>query len=71
MNFRTILRNIISNPQVFFLKNLGVKQTIAKNTFWLAVAEGVTLILGIVLNLTLKIVMLKLGMSCILKPTSL
>jgi len=49
MNFRTILRNIIFNPQVFFLENLGVKQTIAKNTFWLAVAEGITLILGIVL----------------------
>jgi len=49
MNFRTILRNIIFNPQVFLLKNLGVKQTIAKNTFWLAVAEGITRFLKLIL----------------------
>jgi len=49
MNFRTILRDIISNPQVFFLKNLGVKQTIAKNTFWLALAEGITRFLKLIL----------------------
>jgi O-antigen/teichoic acid export membrane protein len=42
MKIKETIRNIILNPRVFFLKNLGVKQTIAKNTFWLAVAEGIT-----------------------------
>jgi len=42
MDIKNTIRNVISNPAAFFLKNLGVKQTIAKNTFWLAVAEGVT-----------------------------
>ena len=42
MNVKSTIRNIVSNPGNFFLKNLGVKQTIAKNTFWLAVAEGIT-----------------------------
>ena len=42
MNIKSTIRNIISNPGAFFLKNSGVKQTIAKNTFWLAVAEGIT-----------------------------
>jgi len=42
MDIRSTIKNIISNPQDFFFKNLGVKQTIAKNTFWLAVAEVVT-----------------------------
>ncbi len=42
MDIKNTIRNIISNPSAFFLKNLGVKQTITKNTFWLAVAEGVT-----------------------------
>jgi len=42
MDIRSTIKNIISNPQDFFFKNLGVKQTIAKNTFWLTVAEGIT-----------------------------
>ena len=42
MRIRNVIQNIVSNPGAFFLKNSGVKQTIAKNTFWLAIAEGVT-----------------------------
>jgi len=42
MKIKETIKNIISNPRAFFLKNLSTKQTIAKNTFWLAVAEGVT-----------------------------
>ncbi|MDI6883510.1 MAG: oligosaccharide flippase family protein [Patescibacteria group bacterium] len=42
MKIKDTIRNIISNPSAFFLKNLGAKQIIAKNTFWLAVAEGIT-----------------------------
>lgn len=49
MEIKSIFRNIISNPKVFFLENLGVKQTIFKNTFWLAVAEGVTRFLKLIL----------------------
>ena len=49
MDIKNTIRNIISNPKAFFLKNLGVKQTIAKNTFWLAVAEGVTRFLKLIL----------------------
>ncbi|MBU4078308.1 oligosaccharide flippase family protein, partial [Patescibacteria group bacterium] len=42
MNVKNIIKNIASNPSAFLFRNLGTKQTIAKNTFWLAVAEGVT-----------------------------
>jgi len=42
MDIKDTIKNIILNPSAFFLKNSGIKQTIAKNTFWLAVAEGVT-----------------------------
>lgn len=42
MNIRNIIKNIVSNPSAFFLKNSGIKQTIAKNTFWLTAAEGIT-----------------------------
>ena len=42
MNIKATIKNIISNPTSFLLHNSGVKQTIAKNTFWLAVAEGIT-----------------------------
>jgi len=42
MDIRNTIKNIILNPGVFFLKNSGTKQTIAKNTFWMAVAEGIT-----------------------------
>ncbi|MCD6500932.1 oligosaccharide flippase family protein [bacterium] len=45
MKVRDIVRNIFLNPKSFFLENLGVKQTIAKNTFWLAVAEVINKIL--------------------------
>jgi len=42
MNIRNSIKNIISNPTGFLLKNLGEKQTIVKNTFWLGVAEAIT-----------------------------
>jgi len=42
MDIRSTIKNIISNPAGFLLHNLGTKQTIAKNTFWLAIAEGIT-----------------------------
>ena len=42
MNIRNSIKNIISNPTGFLLHNLGTKQTIAKNTFWLGAAEGIT-----------------------------
>ncbi len=42
MDIKNTIKNIILNPSAFFLKNSGTKQTIVKNTFWLAVAEGVT-----------------------------
>ena len=49
MEIKEIIRNIISNPQDFFLKNLGIRQIIFKNTFWLAVAEGVSRFLKLIL----------------------
>lgn len=42
MNVKNIIKNIASNPSAFLFRNAGTKQTIAKNTFWLAVAEGIT-----------------------------
>jgi len=42
MNIKETIKNVISSPGYFLLHNLNTKQTIAKNTFWLAVAEGVT-----------------------------
>jgi len=42
MNIKETIKNVISNPSTFLLHNLGTKQTIAKNTFWLALAEGIT-----------------------------
>jgi len=42
MNIKETIKNVISNPAGFLLHNLGEKQTIAKNTFWLGVAEGIT-----------------------------
>jgi len=42
MDIRNSIKNIISNPVGFLLHNSGIKQTIAKNTFWLALAEGIT-----------------------------
>jgi O-antigen/teichoic acid export membrane protein len=49
MNLINLTKNIFFRPKEFFLKNLGVKQTIFKNTFWLAVAEGVTRFLKLIL----------------------
>jgi len=43
------LRNLIKHPRSFLLKNLGVRQTIAKNIFWLAVAEAITRLLKFIL----------------------
>jgi len=42
MNIKNTIKNVISNPAGFLLHNLGAKQTIAKNTLWLAIAEGIT-----------------------------
>ncbi len=49
MNVGNIIKNVASNPLGFLLHNLGTKQTIAKNTFWLAVAEGITRFLKLIL----------------------
>lgn len=49
MEIRNVIRNIFLNPKSFFLENLGIKQTIIKNTFWLAVGEGVTRLLKLIL----------------------
>jgi len=49
MKIQNIIKNIFLDPKSFFLENLGVKQTIFKNTFWLAVAEGVTRLLKLAL----------------------
>lgn len=49
MKIGNVIRNIFFNPKSFFLENLGVKQTILKNTFWLAMAEGVTRLLKLIL----------------------
>jgi O-antigen/teichoic acid export membrane protein len=42
MNIKNVIKNIFSNPTSFFFRNLGTKQIIAKNTFWLATAEAIT-----------------------------
>lgn len=49
MNIKNVIKNILRNPKDFFLQNLGIKQTIAKNTFWLTMAEGVTRFLKLIL----------------------
>lgn len=49
MDVKQTIKNVLSNPRAFFLQNLGLKQTIAKNTFWLAVAEAITRFLKLVL----------------------
>ncbi|MFH1657330.1 MAG: oligosaccharide flippase family protein [bacterium] len=41
MNISRHIKNIIADPKSYFLQNIGLKQTIAKNIFWLAMAEGV------------------------------
>lgn len=42
MNFGRHIKKIISNPKSYFLENIGLRQTIAKNIFWPAIAEGIT-----------------------------
>jgi O-antigen/teichoic acid export membrane protein len=49
MNLIEITKNIFSRPKEFFLENLGVRQTIFKNTFWLGVAEAVSRFLKLIL----------------------
>lgn len=39
----------ISEIKTLFFENIGVKQTILKNTFWLAVASGVSKFLKLIL----------------------
>ncbi|MCD6232870.1 flippase [bacterium] len=39
------IKNIIFHPKSFFLDNIGVRQTIAKNTFWLGFSEFVSRVL--------------------------
>lgn len=49
MRIKIFAKNIFSSPKAFFLENLGVRQTIFKNTFWLALAEGITKFLKLIL----------------------
>ncbi len=49
MNLINIVKNIFSQPRQFFLENLGTKQTIFKNTFWLVIAEGISSFLKLIL----------------------
>lgn len=49
MDIKNTIKNIILNPSAFFLKNSGTKQTIAKNTFWLVIAEGISSFLKLIL----------------------
>jgi len=49
MNLINIAKNIFSHPKEFFLENLGIRQTIFKNTLWLVVAEGVSKFLKLIL----------------------
>jgi len=49
MDVKDAIKNIILKPRSFLFENLGVGQTIFKNTFWLASAEGITRFLKLVL----------------------
>ena len=49
MKIEEHIKNVIANPKSFFLENIGLKQTIAKNVFWLALAEGITRLLKLFL----------------------
>lgn len=49
MKIKNIIKDIFLNPKRFFLENVGVKQTVFKNTFWLALAEGITYLLKLIL----------------------
>jgi len=35
-------KSLLLNPKALFLKNIGIKQTVFKNTFWLILAEAIT-----------------------------
>jgi O-antigen/teichoic acid export membrane protein len=43
MDFKRYINNIAANPKGVFLQNLGLKQTIIKNTFWLTISEAITM----------------------------
>ena len=43
------IKNIVLHPRSFFLENIGVRQTILKNTFWLSFSELVSRALKLVL----------------------
>lgn len=45
MRLPVYFRNILLHPREFFFENLGVKQIIFKNTFWLVLAEAINKIL--------------------------
>ena len=47
-SFKTI-KTIVLHPRDFFLKNLGLKQTIAKNTFWLSISQFISRFLKLIL----------------------
>jgi len=49
MDVKEAIKNIILKPRSFLFENLGVGQTIFKNTFWLALAEGITRFLKLIL----------------------
>ena len=49
MEIKNLIKNISLKPKSFFLENTEVKQTIFKNTFWLAVSEGITRFLKLIL----------------------
>lgn len=45
MNLLLYCKNFLANPLCILLKNLGTKQTIAKNIFWLGLSEGISMLL--------------------------
>ena len=49
MSIYQYFRNIVWQPRAFFLENIGVKQTVFKNIFWLALAESITRFLKLIL----------------------
>ncbi|EKD94218.1 MAG: Polysaccharide biosynthesis protein [uncultured bacterium] len=49
MNIISIFKNLIRNPHNIFFKNVSLRQTVAKNTFWLGISEVINGILKIVL----------------------
>lgn len=45
MQIKAHIQDVIFHPQKFFLRNIGIRQTIAKNTFWLGFSELISKIL--------------------------